>query len=292
MPAAPFMAAGLGNMASNMSEGLVKAPLMERMMKREDTQDLQRQQLQDATLQDHEIKRKAGFMTGAMNFYKVTRDPTATLKFWNEEAPKIGLPKLTSIDPDPSDPDSIKITHVTTDGQQVPYIANVSKGTIAPFKTQQGTAFSPQKSAKQLADEQAAGVRGLIMSGQEVDPNVAAGAGVRLPTDQKPEYTPAAAYKRLTELSVVESKIDKASVMDAMIATLIGKPELVGQPMDPSIKNSLKSQIAAERDYVNSYIGSGGGGQSRADTTLQGKRPGRYRIGNQIIKWDGQQVIQ
>lgn len=112
---------------------------------------------------------------------------------------------------------------------------------------------------------------------------------------EKPEYTTAKALERLTHLAVLESNLDKTSVMDAMLADYFGRPDLVGKPMDQTTKQQVKEQIRREKEYVQSYVvGPSSGNKQTQDpsSVLSGKQPGRYRVGSQIIKWDGQKVVQ
>jgi hypothetical protein len=132
-----------------------------------------------------------------------------------------------------------------------------------------------------------------MMSGAEVDPTVAAAAGVRLPAEKTAKImTPMQAMKRKTELLTSRVKLNE---MDALIASLNPgyKP---GSSVDDKTKQAVEAQIDAEIAELDGII-EGRGGQRQAATgqggnPLAGKPPGRYRVNGQVIKWDGTKVVE
>jgi hypothetical protein len=135
-----------------------------------------------------------------------------------------------------------------------------------------------------------------MMSGREVDPTVAAAAGVRLPAEKTAKImTPMQAMKRKTELLTSRVKLLKGNEMDALLATLNPNYQ-PGSSVDDKTKQAVDAQIEAEIAQLDQII-SGGSGQQQAGagqggSSLAGKPPGRYRVNGQVVKWDGQKVIQ
>jgi hypothetical protein len=146
MPTAPFLGAGLGRMASGISEGLVQGPLMERMIQRQDTQDQQKQQLTDEQVKVAKQTRQKGFVEGALNFYKTTGDADKTKELFNKHAPDYDLPLIEEFTPM-----STSKAKVVMGGKDrtMPYLVDLSdpqKPVIRQFETPEGEKFVPPAS--------------------------------------------------------------------------------------------------------------------------------------------------
>lgn len=301
MPAGPFLGASMGKMFDKTTEGVVQGQLQRMLLDREDRQDALRERRlneemeyrRDALGINAESKKQAqmkGFIDGAMNFYKTTGNAEATKNFWNQNAPQYGLARIDSFRP------------IDTNNMQVHFeggrgiLVNKNDGTVTPLTTSSGQEYAAPQTYKQQADEMAGRTRLDVMTGAEVDPNVAAAAGVRLPTERAAKtMTPMQAMKRKTDLLTSRVKLLKGNEIDALLATLNPNYQ-PGSSVDDKTKQAVDAQIEAEIAQLDQII-SGGSGQQQAGagqggSSLAGKPPGRYRVNGQVVKWDGQKVIK
>jgi hypothetical protein len=288
-----LMAGGLGQAAQGMSQGLVQAPLMVRMMQREDKQDALRKQQVEAQAQQSKLAGQHSFITGASEFYKNIGDPDALKTLWNSHASDYGLPQLDNIKP--IGKSQLHVVTLGPEGQQVPYSFDLATNTITPAKLPGGAQYTPEKSLEAQAKDASAATRLGMMGGEEVDPTVAAAAGVHLPSVTTKPLTAVEAAKKKLELTASLDKLDKAGEMDALLASV--SPNYVpGQKLDPKTKNELTNQIQTQVFPELDRIIAGGGkataGVGQVGNPLSGKPAGRYKVNGQVVKWDGSKVIQ
>jgi hypothetical protein len=290
----PFLGASMGRMLSGATEGVAQGHLQKMLLDRDESRwnqgmELKREQL-GLTAENKRATAVDGFIKGAMNFYKATGNAEATKQFWNQNAPQYGLERIATFQP--TDPGMLQIHFENGRGLVVNKLTGAARLVTGP----DGDAFQMPRTAGQQADELAGQTRLDMMSGAEVGPTVAAAAGVRLPAEKTAKImTPMQAMKRKTELLTSRVKLLKGNEMDALIASLNPgyKP---GSSVDDKTREEVEAQIDAEIAELDGIIG-GRGGQRQAATgqggnPLAGKPPGRYRVNGQVVKWDGNRVVE
>jgi hypothetical protein len=278
-------------MLSGATGGMARGQLQRMMWDRDQDRwnqqmDLKREALRVSD-ERTQVAAREGFIKGAMNFWKATGDAEATKRFWNQNAPQYGLERIATFQP--IDPSTLQVHFENGRGLVVNKLTGAARLVTGP----DGDAFQMPRTAGQQADELAGQTRLDMMSGAEVDPTVAAAAGVRLPAEKTAKImTPMQAMKRKTELLTSRVKLNE---MDALIASLNPgyKP---GSSVDDKTKQAVEAQIDAEIAELDGII-EGRGGQRQAATgqggnPLAGKPPGRYRVNGQVIKWDGTKVVE
>lgn len=281
----PFLGASMGRMLSGATKGVAQGHLQEMLLDRDESRwnqgmELKREQL-GLTAENKRATAVDGFIKGAMNFYKATGNAEATKQFWNQNAPQYGLERIATFQP--IDPSTLQVHFENGRGLLVNKLTGEARLVVGP----DSDVFQMPQTAGQQADELAGRTRLDMMSGREVDPTVAAAAGVRLPAEQ--------AMKRKTELLISKIKLFKGNEMDALIASLNPgyKP---GSSVDDKTKQAVEAQIDAEIAELDGII-EGRGGQRQAATgqvgnPLAGRPPGRYRIKGQVVGWDGNRVVE
>ena len=290
----PFLGASMGRMLSGATEGVAQGHLQKMLLDRDESRwnqgmELKREQL-GLTAENKRATAVDGFIKGAMNFYKATGNAEATKQFWNQNAPQYGLERIATFQP--IDPSTLQVHFENGRGLVVNKLTGAARLVTGP----DGDAFQMPRTAGQQADELAGQTRLDMMTGAEVDPNVAAAAGVRLPTERAAKtMTPMQAMKRKTDLLTSRVKLLKGNEIDALLATLNPNYQ-PGSSVDDKTKQAVDAQIEAEIAQLDQII-SGGSGQQQAGagqggSSLAGKPPGRYRVNGQVVKWDGQKVIQ
>lgn len=290
----PFLGASMGRMLSGATEGVAQGHLQKMLLDRDENRwnqgmELKHEQL-GLTAENKRATAVDGFIKGAMNFYKATGNAEATKQFWNQNAPQYGLERIATFQP--IDPSTLQVHFENGRGLVVNKLTGAARLVTGP----DGDAFQMPRTAGQQADELAGRTRLDVMTGAEVDPNVAAAAGVRLPTERAAKtMTPMQAMKRKTDLLTSRVKLLKGNEMDALLATLNPNYQ-PGSSVDDKTKQAVDAQIEAEIAQLDQII-SGGSGQQQAGagqggSSLAGKPPGRYRVNGQVVKWDGQKVIQ
>lgn len=290
----PFLGASMGRMLSGATEGVAHGHLQKMLWDRDESRwnqgmELKREQL-GLTAENKRATAVDGFIKGAMNFYKATGNAEATKQFWNQNAPQYGLERISTFQP--IDPSTLQVHFENGRGLVVNKLTGAARLVTGP----DGDAFQMPRTAGQQADELAGRTRLDMMSGREVDPTVAAAAGVRLPAEKTAKtMTPMQAMKRKTELLTSRVKLLKGNEMDALIASLNPgyKP---GSSVDDKTREEVEAQIDAEIAELDGIIG-GRGGQRQAATgqggnPLAGRPPGRYRVNGQVVKWDGNRVVE
>jgi len=290
----PFLGASMGRMLSGATGGMARGQLQRMMWDRDQDRWNQQMDLKREALgvsdERTQVAAREGFIKGAMNFWKATGDAEATKRFWNQNAPQYGLERIATFQP--IDPSTLQVHFENGRGLVVNKLTGAARLVTGP----DGDAFQMPRTAGQQADELAGQTRLDMMSGAEVDPTVAAAAGVRLPAEKTAKImTPMQAMKLKMELLTSRVKLLKGNEMDALIASLNPgyKP---GSSVDDKTREAVEAQIDAKIAELDGII-EGRGGQRQAATgqggnPLAGKPPGRYRVNGQVIKWDRTKVVE
>lgn len=319
-----FLGPAIGKVGEGISRGMLQGQLYRMMLDRQDRRDalaerrldqqaeLQREQIA-ATKETRQASAANSFVEGAVKFYKATGNAEATKNFWNQNASRYGLMQIDQFQP--IDQDQLQVHFENGTG----VVVNKTKGTVSPLTTTGGQAYQAPRTLKDQAEDFAAQTKLDMMTGGEVDPNVAAAAGVKLPTEKTAKtMTPMQAMKRKTDLLTSRVKLLKGNEMDALLASLNPNYQ-PGASIDDKTKQAVDAQIETEIAELDKIISSGGNavqpGGSRTTTIapattikstsldqnqigkvnglLKGKPANVYTFdgGKIVVKWDGQRVI-
>jgi hypothetical protein len=281
-------------MFAGATEGATQGQMQRMLFDRQDRLDALREQQmnlqRDQMTQDNEVKRAGavkGFIQGAADFFKMTGDKNATIRFWNQNAQKYGLGQISDLAPT-EEPDKWQVH--TVEGQA--YFVRMPK---AQGQAPEIVSANIPKSPKRQFEDVSAGYKtDKILTGTKEEAEAA--AGIQAPSSDRKQTTPEQAMKR--KLAVLESlyKLEKGGVDPAMAA--IAKsfdPAFNPQAgLDPALKQRITEQAEAEIAQMDAIIkgGSAGAEGGSLEVSLVGKPAGRYRAGGRIIKWDGTKVIE
>lgn len=292
-----FMAP-MASFGANLTGAVDKRNVMNQMMKREDDYRAQKLAMEQQELNQKNDQQKAmmqkAFLEQSFKMLELT--PDEDLPKWTEHFNKIGsqygMPQLSSV-VRPSRGKSGRGNYQFKELDGKAWSFDSETGQLSPVSDPtSGKQISAQPQWKEpFYDPQGAVWQENTRTGQ-VQKRASAPKSEKPEKPPKPEMTEKEALDIVAKAESNKARIGKASIADAVIASITGKP--VGSEMDEESKQKAiaaeDARIAHAKKFLNRTPPSAG--SSSLEQKLAGKPAGVYRTkSGQEIHWDGSKII-